>query len=132
MSYTATTEWDGYNWVAEIDEIPGALTQAKRLDLIPGRLVEVLKLVTGKRVSEKDIRLDLNDEGEGAELAAEVRALRADVQRLETVLNEKTPVAIRKLRKRGMSLRDVGALTGVSYQRVHQLLTASPTARRKR
>ena len=132
MTYNAIAEWDGFNWVAEIKGIPGALTQAKRLDLLPGRLTEVVKLVTGKKVAERAIDLEVKCEGEGAEIANEVKGLREELQRIEDALRQKTLIAVRRLHDRGMTMRDIGNLTGVSYQRVSQLLAGAEPASRPR
>jgi len=133
MTYNAIAEWDGFNWVAEIKGMPGAFTQAKRLDLLPGRLTEVVKLVTGKKVAERAIDLEVKCEGDGAEIANEVKGLREELQRIEDALRQKTPIAVRRLHDRGMTMRDIGNLTGVSYQRVSQLLGgAEPASRHRR
>jgi predicted RNase H-like HicB family nuclease len=35
----AVAEWDGYSWVATLPDVPGAVTQAKRLDVLPADLL---------------------------------------------------------------------------------------------
>ncbi|MHB8329867.1 MAG: type II toxin-antitoxin system HicB family antitoxin [Acidimicrobiales bacterium] len=97
-------------------------TQAKRLEQLPARLSEVMRLMTGKRVApgkwELDIRYDkLTDE------AAQLKKMRAEVEEAEAQLAARTAKIARALRAQGMNLRDIGTLTGVSYQRVHQLVS---------
>jgi DNA-directed RNA polymerase specialized sigma subunit len=54
--------------------------------------------------------------------AAEVRDLRSQVEAEEAELAQKTTTVARALRGRGMSVRDIGTMTGLSHQRVQQLV----------
>jgi DNA-directed RNA polymerase sigma subunit (sigma70/sigma32) len=124
MTHAAHVEYDGYNWIAELDSHPGAVTQAKRLDQLPERLVEVVRLVTGKKVTPGDIELDYSHADVDA--AVELRELRADLADIEQTLASKTPRVVKALRRQGYTVRDIGTLVGVSHQRVQQLLTSRP------
>jgi hypothetical protein len=113
---------DGRYWVAVPDA--GGVTQARRLDQLPGRIAEVLSLMTGEAVSAADVELDVHyDDEELGRRAAELRDRRAALEVSEKQLTELTAETARALRQRGMSLRDIGVLTAVSYQRAHQLVS---------
>ena len=56
-NYEVDCEWDGYSWIAKVVGIPGAVTQGKRLDLLPDRIVEVVKLMTDETISSDEITL---------------------------------------------------------------------------
>lgn len=119
--HRATVEWDGHYWVATPDS--GGATQAKRLDQLPDRLVEVIQLMTGDTVDPESIGLDIHYDDEDLALAAaDLRQRRADLEACEQELADRTAATARSLRARGMNLRDIGTLMGMSYQRVHQLV----------
>jgi DNA-directed RNA polymerase specialized sigma subunit len=120
--YRARGEWDGYNWVATIDGMPGAVTQAKRLDLIPSRLVEVVKLISGKVISPDDITLIPHIDDEIDQAAEEIAELETSLHEVDAVLAERRRRVVQELRRRGFPLRDIGVIAHVSHQRVHQLL----------
>lgn len=115
----AHVEWDGYYWVAALEG--GGTTQAKRLAQIPRNLVEVAKVMTGETVSPADFELDV-DYGDG--LGRRALALRRERARVEKEVEQvkvDTLATVAALRSKGMSLRDISELTGISYQRVQQL-----------
>jgi DNA-directed RNA polymerase specialized sigma subunit len=120
--YRARGEWDGYNWVASIDGMPGAVTQAKRLDLIASRLVEVVKLISGKVISPDDITLIPHIDDEIDQAAEEIAELETSLHEVDAVLAERRRRVVQELRRRGFPLRDIGVIAHVSHQRVHQLL----------
>lgn len=122
IKYDAHCEWDGYNWVATVDDLPGAVTQAKRLDLLPARIAEVITLMRGKPTSPDAVDLHYNLDGMTATEVEEIRRLREELEGLQHKLLACQPRAIRHLRDHGFTLRDIGKLVGVSYQRVGQLL----------
>lgn len=104
-----SVEHDGYNWVA-IPECGGS-TSARCIEQLADRVCEVVELMTGSAVTPDQLRLDVHVPG--AELTA---------------------AAVAALREAGCSVRDIGALIGVSHQRVHQLVgqasTPSPLTQR--
>lgn len=118
MTYNATVYHDGYNWIADLDGHPGAVTQARRIDQLRPHLVEVVKLMVGDVVTADDIDLHF----EGFDDADELRTLRAEVRDIETALAERTPRVVAALRRQGFTVRDIGSIVGVSHQRVQQLL----------
>lgn len=114
----AQVEWDGYRWVA-VPEI-GGVTQAKMLDQLPTRIIEVVKLMTGDDIGTDDI--DLVVDFPGADVAARLRIERTELDAAERTLVEQTRHVVMTLRENGASLRDIATLTGISHQRVHQIL----------
>jgi hypothetical protein len=111
--HRATVEWDGRYWVATPES--GGVTQARRLDQLPARLAEVMHLMTGEDVDPSDVDLDVRyDDDELGRQAAELRDRRVELEASAKELAELTAATARALRKRGMNLRDIGKLTGVS------------------
>jgi len=121
-SYTAHCEWDGHNWTATVEELPGGFTQAKRLELIPGRVVEVVKLMDGTVIEPADVTLVPHLADDVADDADAVARLRADLEEIQRALADRQPRVIRRLRATGLTIRDIGTIVGLSPQRVHQLL----------
>jgi len=119
--HRAVVEWDGRYWVA----IPasGGVTQARRLDQLPDRIAELVHLMTGEELDPSDVDLEIHYDDQLGRRTAELRDRRADLEESEKELAALTAATARDLRERGMNLRDIGTLTGVSYQRIHQLVS---------
>ncbi|MEU7570251.1 hypothetical protein [Micromonospora sp. NPDC049240] len=91
MKYTATCVRSGGWWAITVPEISGLFSQARRLDQVEGMAREAITLL-----------LDVDPQ---AEESAE----------------EATITAVRALLAKGYTVRDAGALLGISAQRVSQL-----------
>lgn len=123
--YTATARrTDGW-WIVQCDQHPGALSQVKRLDQAAEEHREAIAFVAGVPVVEVDVEVrpalssDLADELERAsDLAASAR-------RDEEAAGQKRREVARKLAEDGLTVRDIGAVLGVSYQRAHQLVSGA-------
>jgi len=115
MKYTVRAEWDDTGcWVVTVPAVPGAISQSTRLDQVRTDAAEVIEIQTGQPVSPKDLDIEWHVSGSAGEVAALARAAR-------TQLDELTRSAVRQLRHVGLSLRDTGALTGISFQRAQQI-----------
>jgi len=117
----ATVEWDGYNWVAVPEG--GGVTQAKRLDQLPGRIVEVVKLMTGTAIDADDVDLDIDFPR--ADEAIALRTVRSELAVAEQSLIDNTKSVVIDLRDDGVCLRDIAHLTGISHQRAQQLIASN-------
>lgn len=50
-TYTVNCEWDPTGWwVITVPDVPGAISQARRLDQVDPNVGEIIKLMTGKKV----------------------------------------------------------------------------------
>jgi predicted RNase H-like HicB family nuclease len=48
-TYTAWCEWDPAGWwTVTVPEVPGAITQSRRLDHVPGDVAEAIELMVGE------------------------------------------------------------------------------------
>jgi len=121
-TYRVRCEWDDTRWwVVTVPDIPGAITQARRLDQVEKDVAEVIELMTGETPGTYAIELDWEAPAGGA-LAKRAQRARADADRKAEEAAEATKAAARALRKAGFSYRDIGTMIGVSYQRAQQLL----------
>lgn len=115
MKYLVHADWDETGWwVVTVPDVPGAVTQVKRLDQVARDAAEVIEIQTGYEVRPSELKIEWNVAGRAGEYAQYARVAREQ-------LDEHTRTAVRELRKAGFSLRDTGALTGISFQRVQQI-----------
>ena len=120
--YTAHCEWDETGWwVVTVPELAGAVTQSRRLDQVPGDVAEVIQLLTDKGPEAYELDVEAHVPGAVGEEASHAAELRAAADRLSQEAQEATAKAVRTLRAAGLTVRDVGSLLGVSFQRVQQL-----------
>lgn len=115
MSYAVHAEWDETGWwIVTVPDVPGAITQVKRLSQVREDAAEVIEIQTGEAVNPAGLKIDWFIHGTAGQVAAQARTAREQVDNL-------TRTAVRELRSSGFSLRDTGELTGISFQRVQQI-----------
>ncbi len=124
--YTVKYERDETGgWVAQVKEVPAAITQGRTIAEARRRIREALALALGD--DERAERAKLVDD---VRLPADVRKALVRAQRARQQLEidmarvqVSTEVAIRQLvKKLGLSVRDASELLGISHQRVQQLV----------
>ena len=122
-SIKALAEWDGYSWVATLPDVPGAVTQAKRLDILPSRLAEIAKLMTGDRVAAETISLEIRVADDDIDrVTREIEDLDQELGRVADELSSRRRQLVADLHGRGHTLRDIGVIVRLSHQRVAQLV----------
>jgi predicted RNase H-like HicB family nuclease len=122
-TYRVECEWDKTGWwVVTVPDVPGAVTQCRRLDKVPADVGEVLELLTGQKPGSYNLDIQPEVPGRAGALATKARALRDDLDNLSSTVAVTTSTAVVSLSKSGFSMRDIGALVGVSHQRVDQIL----------
>ncbi len=122
VNYTATATRDGRWWVVQCDQHPGALSQVTRLDQAAGHIREAIAFVA--EVPEDEVEVEVRpvlDDAVARDLA-EAAQLRREAAATEARASELRRAAARQLAAEGLTVRDVGAVLGVSYQRAHQLV----------
>jgi len=123
-SYTARCEWDRTGWwTVSVDGVPGALTQSRRLDQVPDDVAEVLRLMTGDKPGEYSLEIQPVLPSEAGEAAEQARAFRVLAEEWAMKSSEATDLAVDLLHGLGLTMRDTARLTGISHQRVNQLLS---------
>lgn len=122
-TYTVTAERTAKWWVLQADEAPGAISQVARLDQAD-QIKEAIAFVTGEPEDEIEIELRpaLPDAAEDAiRKAHKYRHISAGANAWAAYENR---LAAHELAASGLSVRDIGFVLGVSYQRAQQLTTA--------
>jgi predicted RNA binding protein YcfA (HicA-like mRNA interferase family) len=118
------TREDGH-WLADVPELAGAHTYARSLPALDQAVREVIVLAAGLPDEAMpglvlDYRYDTGDPDLDA-TALEVRRLRRQADELAAAVTARTAQVAAQLVARGLSVRDVAALLGISPQRVSQL-----------
>lgn len=120
--YEVRAERDGAWWVLTVPEVPGAFSQARRLDQAPEMITDAISLVLGVPETAFTVTvIPVVDENVRKELA-EADRLHAQAQEIEEVAAGARRRALAALRRQGLTVRDIAKVTGVSFQRVAQLL----------
>lgn len=118
------TREDG-NWLADVPELQGSHTFARNLPTLDHAVREVIVLASDLPDSAMpELILDYDYHTGDSELdstASEVRHLRRQADELAATAAARTGQAAAKLVAKGLSVRDVAALLGISPQRVSQL-----------
>ena len=121
MNYTARCHREGRWWVVEVPEL-GHTTQARRLDKVEEMVRSLVQMFTDDDPSSATVAVDVAFADDNTrvevELARDSRARAAAAQREAT---ERLAQAARLLSSQGFSVRDIGVLLGLSYQRAQQL-----------
>ena len=120
-------------WAITVPELGGVFSQTKRLDQVEDAAREAVALML--EVDEDDVVIPLDvvvtPPSEIAELLERLDASAAAADEAVRVAAETRREVVEALRAEGLPLRDIGALIGLSHQRVGQLLaseSASPAA----
>lgn len=123
MRYTATARRDGSWWVVQCDQLPAAISQVRRLDQAGGIHQEAIAFVAGVPASEVEVEVMADVPAGVTETLRRVATLRAEVASAEVEARSLWSAAARELHTAGLTVRDVGTVLGVSYQRAHQLVS---------
>jgi predicted RNase H-like HicB family nuclease len=113
---------DGW-WAASVPSVRGCRTQGRSLAQARERIREALSLFV-KDAQRADLRDKIVLPAEFRRQVDRQLRLRQAVEAEQRQLQASTQGAVRQLVKRGLSVRDVGELLGLSHQRVHQIIHA--------
>jgi len=119
--YSSTARKDGRWWVVQCDQEPTALSQVARLDQAAAHQREAIAFVTGSSIDEIEVEVVPVLDQSVRELIRRAADDRARAETLGRAASAGFREAARTLTASGYSLRDVGAILGVSFQRAGQL-----------
>lgn len=125
-TFEVVAEWDpeARAWAAEVPGVMGAHSWAKSLSSLDGAIREAIAgALDLPRGAEPDLQLAWDyrvDSGEVDELAHHAHDLREQLREVSAEAQRTAERAARGLRGKGLSVRDVARLTGISHQRVSQ------------
>ncbi|HKU36355.1 MAG TPA: hypothetical protein VJP90_12460 [Paenarthrobacter sp.] len=122
MQLNARAERSGGWWAVEVPEIEGLFTQVRRLDQVEGMVRDAAAALTGQPEASFTVNvLPIVDAAtqEALRQAKEMTDAAADAQRTATALNRE---AAHAMQASGMTVRDIGAVMHISFQRASQIL----------
>ncbi|HEU5222158.1 MAG TPA: hypothetical protein VFU07_00555 [Candidatus Lumbricidophila sp.] len=122
--YTVTAERSGRWWVLQAVDAPGAISQVSRLDQA-GQIIEAIAFVTGEASAEIQIAVTPVVPESVREHQRRAVELREAAQAASSRAAEEHRAAAKELEAAGLTVRDIGAVLGVSFQRAHQLVRAA-------
>lgn len=121
MKVTAQLTRDEGWWSIYVPEVDRT-TQARHLREVKEMASDLAHIMTGTPEAEIEVDVQLPED-----LAAAVRELHQAQQAAEEArarAAQAQVTAARALQQRGATLRDIGEVLGVSFQRVHQLVNS--------
>ena len=124
--YHAHAVRNGGWWAIDVPEAPGAFTQVRRLDQAEAMTREMLTLLLRASPDSFSISLQVEIPKEASARVAEWRALRESAETAEAQAAIVASELASTLRAEGLTVRDVGRVLGVSYQRASQLAHRKP------
>ncbi len=128
-TYRVTAERSDGWWAFSVPEVPGAHGQAKRLDQVPGEARDVIALMLDLGDADGiEVTVDIELDASLEPLVTQARAARQRLDATQREAQESLHVAAIELHERGLSMRDIGSVLNLSFQRVHQILDASRRA----
>ena len=126
-TYTAQLEQEGDGrWTVELEEEPRVHTWGKTVDQALTRMKEAA--ATWFDTDESAIALVPRPvlPKAASRTVGQARQARERARAADRVAIEQTRKTAITLTGRGISMRDIAAILGISHQRVHQLLTTQP------
>ena len=115
------TRVDGW-WAISVDGLPGAHTQARRLDKAEAAARHILSLLFDRTPDCFDVTVSAElsrEERDALDQIAEARE-RYEVAKSEMAIAQRSAVSL-LVDQEGLTIRDAGVIMGVSYQRIAQL-----------
>jgi predicted RNase H-like HicB family nuclease len=121
-AYTATCRRVGNWWAISVPELKGVHTQARRLDQVAAMTTDAIALMLD--VDPVTIEVTVEPELPGT-VARAIEARRA-ARAADEAAEQATATAVRTLIGDGYTVRDAGALLGLSPQRISQIAARHP------
>lgn len=122
-TYDARVYREGKWWMVEVPAIDG-LTNTRRFSEVELMARELIAVTLNVPLSQVAVRIDSIAVGRDiAKDIANVQHARQRAAEAETAANQQTKALAEELVRADVPLRDVGAVVGLSYQRIHQLVS---------
>lgn len=122
MKVTAKARRSGGWWAVEVPEVPGAFTQAKRLEQVAGAAAEAVADLLEVAAADVEVTLAPVLAEDVEHLVAEARTAAGRAAEAQAVASALMRSAVATLRvEQALTTRDTAELLGVTPQRVSQL-----------
>lgn len=114
------TRSDGW-WAIEVPQIPGMFTQARRLDQVEAQVRDAADMLD---VQVGTITIDPQLDETTQHMVDDLFAKRDAARKAQDEASKLARTTVATLRNKGLTVRDVATVTGVSPQRVSTLQNA--------
>ena len=128
MKVTAHAVRSGDWWSVDVPKVDGLFTQARRLDQIPAMVADAGELLTDIPAAEFEVNLDYDFGPAPRREIEEVKQLNAAAQRAVDEASRQSRAVVHDLRQRGLSVREIGVMLGITPSRASQLGKGKATA----
>ncbi len=125
-TYEATVGRDGKWWMIRVPEV-GGVSQARSLGEAATMARSLIAVSLDVDPTSFEVSLVVEAVGSVPDVSGEVAAIAALRERAAAEEREATARAAllaKRLASEGLTVRDIGAVLGVSFQRAHQLVAA--------
>ena len=121
--YTAKVSREGKWWIIRVPDLD-AITQARRFAEVEDMTRSLIAVTLDTDPAEIELRLDVDhiEDLDVTQRLEQLRAERAAAADLHSSVAAHTRAFAREMAARGLTVRDIGAVLGVSFQRAQQLL----------
>jgi predicted RNase H-like HicB family nuclease len=126
-TFTAEIHRETKYWVAHVPELDRT-TQGRTMSEVEYMVRDLVRLFTDEDHTKVDIVIRMEDPRLQEELEAALAARREAAVAVARA-TERSQRAAAGLRAAGATVRDIGALLGVTFQRAHQLISAGRRSR---
>lgn len=114
--YTATARREDRWWIVQCDQHPGAISQVSRLDQAEEVHREAIAFVADVPIESVSVTVHPEVDREASEELAEALQLRTEAAEAERKATDLKISAAQRLKRRGLTVRDIGAVLGVNHQ----------------
>jgi len=125
-TYMAVVERDGKWWMVSIPEIDG-LTQARTLAESQKMASSLIAITLDIPVDAFNVTLDVRHVGKVFDVSSKVatiKAMREQAAEKERQAGVNAAALAKQLAAEGLTVRDIGSVFDVSFQRAHQMVNA--------
>lgn len=125
MELTANCVRDGKWWVVRVPEIRGLFTQVRRLDQVAEWVIDAASMLDDQPEDGWTVTVvpQLGEQSDAVVTSAKLA--RERLRHAEAESAKTSHEAIAQLIALGLSTRDIGAILGLSHQRIQQIVAAA-------
>lgn len=121
-TYKVIATRSGRWWAIESPDVPGALSQSRRLDQAESMISEAISLMLDVPADSFDLKLTYAGINDVVDLAEKVHQARLAVEAAQADTDAAIHDLMAAATDADLSVRDIGKILKVSHQRAHQML----------
>lgn len=124
-TYTVSVTREGRWWIVRVPEID-QVSQAQRLSEVTKAARELIAVTFGVTMSTVSVLVRVERVGDIGGFTGRAEAIRKEHARVDELVRraqDESKELARQLAGADVPLRDIGAVLGISHQRVHQLIS---------